>query len=52
MRYNLHFSNFSPKKVLGPPYGFSIFNRLYLGSKIFPRANFGGVRLSSTSSFK
>ncbi|CAK5046511.1 unnamed protein product [Meloidogyne enterolobii] len=52
MRYNLHFRIFHPKKVLGPPYGFSIFNRLYLGSKIFPRANFGGIRLSSTSSFK
>nr|CAD2176874.1 unnamed protein product [Meloidogyne enterolobii] len=51
MRYNLHFRIFHPKKVLGPPYGFSVFGGLYLSPCMSPHENFFTFRLNSTSSF-
>jgi len=47
MSYYLHIRIFHPKKVLGPPYGFSIFGDLYLGTQASPRLESGTVRLSS-----
>ena len=52
MSYHLYIRIFYPKNELAPPYCFSVFKSMYLGSELSPRADFGVNRLSSMSSFE